>query len=201
MMHPPHAHARIALRLVVAGACVWLSGCAADRGPYSALAESARDSGKAQELTQRAAAIIETHPGRAEKLLREALTSDLYHGPAHNNLGVIYLGQRKWYEAASEFEWARKLMPGHPDPRVNLAVVLERAGRTDDALSAYASALEVYPGHLAATQGLARLQARSGRTDHRTPKLLEEIAMRGEDEQWRSWARRQQLKSPRVSEP
>ncbi len=40
----------------------------------------------------------------------------------------MFLGQRKLYEAANEFEWAKKLLPGHPDPRVNLARTLEEAG-------------------------------------------------------------------------
>ena len=40
------------------------------------------------------------------------------------------------YDAAAEFEWARKLMPGHPDPRLNLAITLERAGREEGATAA-----------------------------------------------------------------
>ena len=50
-------------------------------------------------------------------------------------IGVIYLDRGEHYEAASELEWARKLLPGHPDPRVNLALLYERAGRTPDALA------------------------------------------------------------------
>ena len=33
----------------------------------------------------------------------------------HGNLGVLYLNRGELYEAASEFEWARRLLPGHPD--------------------------------------------------------------------------------------
>lgn len=40
------------------------------------------------------------------------------------------------HKAASEFEWARKLMPGYPDPRLNLAMTLEEAGRIDEASEA-----------------------------------------------------------------
>ena len=39
---------------------------------------------------------------QAEEMLREALTVDLYHGPAHNNLGVLFLRQSKLYEAAAK---------------------------------------------------------------------------------------------------
>ncbi len=168
-------------------------GCAASRtvGPYNAPTEVMRNPLEAQRLTRQAVELMESDSARAEKMLREALTLDLYHGPAHNDLGVIHLKRGELYEAANEFEWARKLMPGHPDPRLNLALTLERAGRIDEALAACESALEVYPGHIATTQALARLQLRHRRTDDRTYGLLEEIAMRGETQQWREWARRQ----------
>lgn len=135
-----------------------LCGCtSAPHGVYTLQKEINRDPLRAQSLTRAAARTIDTDPLRAERLLREALAADLYHGPAHNNLGVIFLEQGKLYEAAHEFEWAGKLMPGHPDPRVNLALVLERAGRIDEAMDAYATALEAYPNHLPTIQALARL--------------------------------------------
>lgn len=74
-----------------------------------------------------------------------ARSQDLYHGPAHNNLGVIYLKKGLLFEAAGEFQWARQLLPGHPDPRLNLALTLETAGKTDDAIATYKTALEVFP--------------------------------------------------------
>lgn len=168
--------------------------CTSARGPYSPVSEGRRDTDKAQRLTREAAGQMDKNPDKAEKLLREALSADLYHGPAHNNLGVIYYGRGMLYESAGEFEWARKLMPGHPDPRINLALVFERAGRVDDALGAYASALEVYPRHLQATEGLVRLQVRSGRTDDRTLAMLDDIALRGEDERWRRWAQERAIR-------
>lgn len=160
-------------------------------GPYAPLTEEDRNSERAGRLTREAAALIHSNPGKAEELLRAALTADLYHGPAHNNLGVLYLKQGKLYEAAGEFEWARKLMPGHPDPRMNLALTLERAGRTGDALDAYRTALEVHPDHLPTIQAMTRLQLRSGRKDARTASMLDEIALRAETEEWRNWARLQ----------
>lgn len=171
-------------------------GCGTTRpsSPYSPVSESARDPATLQRLSLEAAEIAVSDPARAEKMLREALTLDLYNGPAHNNLGAIYITQGRLYDAAGEFEWARKMMPGHPDPRLNLALTLEKAGRTEEALSTYATALEVYPEHIPTMQALARLQLRSGRADDRTPKFLDEIAMRGETEQWREWARLQRSK-------
>jgi Flp pilus assembly protein TadD len=115
------------------------------------------------ELTREAADDIDAGDlESAEARLRDALTADLYHGPAHNNLGVVFLEQGKLYEAAQEFEWAKKLLPSAPDPRVNLALVLESAGQEENALMAWESALDVAPGCLQAEAGLERLMAIRG---------------------------------------
>jgi tetratricopeptide (TPR) repeat protein len=185
----------IALLGCVAGVCLPQGGCATHgTGPYTAAAEGDRDTERAQKLNAEAAAIIDKDPVKAEKLLRQALSADLYHGAAHNNLGVLYLKQGKLYEAAGEFEWARKLLPGLPDPRMNLALTLERGGRTEDALATYATALEVYPDHLPTMEAMALLQVRAGKTDDRTQHMLGEIALRGEDDRWREWARMQNIR-------
>ncbi len=100
---------------------------------------------------------------------------------------MLLLSRGELYAAAEEFEWAKRLMPGHPDPRVNLAMTLERAGRTDDALANYDSALAAFDNYLPALMGKARLQIRSGRADADTIDALSQIALRG-DEDWRMWA-------------
>jgi Flp pilus assembly protein TadD len=187
--------------VIALGVAAVVSGCASPSrqartsSPYTTASEVSRDTVTAQRLHQEAARLMDSDPARAEGLLRQALAADLFFGPAHNNLGVLYLSRGQLYEAASEFEWACKLMPGQPDPRVNLALVLESAGRTEGALDAYATALEVSPGYLPAIQGLASLQLRTGTADHRTSGLLDEIAMRG-DSTWRQWALGQTASNP-----
>lgn len=173
--------------LFAQGALLSMFGCASRSGPYQPADPQRRDTAKAESLTRQAADLIETDPAEAERLLRAALTADLFHGPAHNNLGVIYLNAGKLYEAAGEFEWARKLMPGHPDPRLNLGLALERGGRIDEALDAYRAALSLAPEHLPTAQALARCQLRHTRTDAQTPALLTIIELRG-DPAWRTWA-------------
>ena len=167
------------------------AACSSPRssGPYTTAAEGARHTARAEQLSRQAADLMEVDLEGAERLLREALSADLFFGPAHNNLGVVFLKQGKRYEAAAEFEWARKLMPGHPDPRVNLAMTLEEAGKAEEALASYSAALEVYAGYLPAVQGIARLTVRSGRHDERLAEWLEQIAERNEDPAWRDWAR------------
>ena len=173
-----------------------VGGCTSTKvsGPYSPQTDSMRDPATSQKLWQEAVACTDDNPAKAEKLLREALTLDLYNGPAHNNLGVLYLRQGKLYESAGEFEWARQLLPGHPDPRMNLALTLEKAGKVDEALSTYATALEVYPDHVPTMQAMTRLQLRSGKIDPTTRHMLGEIAMRGESERWPDWPTTQSIK-------
>lgn len=177
--------------LLLAAACSLLAGCTtpAHRGPYQSPPAADRNPSRADELNQRAVAIIDSNPVEAERLLREALSADLFHGPAHNNLGTILLNRGLLYEASEEFQWSAKLLPGHPDPRLNLALTLEIAGRTDDAISTYRTALEVYPEHIPTLQALTRLQVRSGKADADTVGQLAAISLQGETEHWRGWAR------------
>lgn len=174
--------------LVVLGLLAACAAPSAGDGPYEVQEEQERDSRRADELNREAADLLDEDPEQAEALLRDALAADLFHGPAHNNLGVLFLEQGKLYEAAHEFEWARKLLPGHPDPRVNLALVMEEAGRTDEALAAYDAALEVYPGYLPAIMGAASLTVREGREDERIRGWLVEVAARAGNSPWRQWA-------------
>lgn len=152
------------------------------------VSDSERNQQLAAELTRQSSGFIDSDSDEAMRLLRLAIEADLFYGPAHNNLGVILLNRGQLYEAAEEFDWARRLMPGHPDPRVNLGIALERGGKVEDARDAYASAIEVYPGHLPAIQAMARLQLRTGFRTEETEELLHEIVLRGSEE-WRDWAK------------
>jgi len=168
-------------------------GTVRSNSPYSTPNEASRNTVKAQELTQEGVRVMDDDAVKAEGFFREALSHDIMFGPAHCNLGVIHLEAGRLFEAASEFEWARKLMPGHPDPRMNLALTLEKAGRIDEALCTYDTALEIYPNHMPTMQALSRLQLRNGKPDQRTRDMLQQIALGGQDESWRTWAQRQLL--------
>jgi len=165
-----------------------LAGCGSARGPYSDDGSQHRDIAKAERIYQEALAVIDDDATAAEKLLRDAMGFDLYHGPAHNNLGVLLLKQGRLYDAAEEFEWARKLLPGFPEPRVNLAITLERGGKHADAIDAARTALEVRPGHLVALQTLTYIQVNQAMTDEQTVANLDSIVARTVDPLWRSWA-------------
>jgi len=149
------------------------------------------DPKRAHGLTLEALGVIESDSMKAEALLQSALKADPFDGPAHNNLGVLCLRQSRLYEAATEFELARKLMPGNPDPRLNLGLTLEKAGLYDRAFNAYDAALEASPAHIRTLEAIARLTLRTGRTSDRLTGMLEDIALRGETSNWRSWAKEQ----------
>ncbi|MEZ6018419.1 MAG: tetratricopeptide repeat protein [Planctomycetota bacterium] len=165
-------------------------------GPYGSGETVVRDEARAAALVEKATAAMPEDPARAEGLLREALSADLFQARAHNNLGVLLLGKGDLYGAAHEFEWARKLLPGHPEPRVNLALTLERAGQVSDAEASYRAALEVYPGYMPALQGAARLAVAEGRRGEELPSWLDAIAIGGENDAWRRWARARAAELP-----
>lgn len=170
---------------------VMFCGCGTvARGPYQSTAEAERDVVRAEALYRDAVVELDTDKPKAEALLRQVLGFDLYHGAAHNNLGVLLLEQGKLYDAAEEFEWARKLMPGNPEPRTNLAIVLTQAGKHQEAIAAAKAALEVQPGDLHATQALAYIQIREDLSDPQTKQLLETIVLRTSDAHWGEWARK-----------
>lgn len=174
--------------VVASGGCSF--GTSSGTSAYRPASESARSPIESQRLTAEAVEVMASDPARAEELLRQALAADLFHGPAHNNLGVLMLNGQppRLYEAAHEFEWAGKLMPGHPDPRHNLAMTLEAAARYDDAILQYKAALESRSGHLPSLQALTSLQMRMDKADDGTAEALKTIAMQGTTPQWREWA-------------
>ena len=183
---------RIAMHLSIACVAAFMGGCASPgRGPYQEIGDAARNTVLAESLTRRAVELMLQDERRAEELLREALTADVFFGPAHNNLGVLLLRGGDLAGAANEFSFAAKLLPDNPDPRVNLAMTFERAGRIDDAIGAYASVLETSPDHVPTMQALALCQVRHARRDAGTDRMLREVALRGENAQWREWARRE----------
>lgn len=176
--------------LTLLGWLVLFASCAPTgrRGPYQSIRDVDRNTVLAESLTRRATEVMEHDPAQAESLLRDALTADVFYGPAHNNLGILLLRAGDLAGAANEFQHASKLLPDSPDPRINLAIAFERAGRVDDAMDMYATVLEVRPDHVPAMQAMALCQVKHARRDGRTAVLVREIALRGETPAWREWA-------------
>lgn len=159
--------------------------------PYETVAvDPRRDTDKARQLN--AEAVEEITDGDlddAEAKLKKALTADLFFGPAHNNLGTVYLRQQKYYLAAWEFQYAVKLMPTQAEPRNNLGLVFEAVGRPDEAEKHYDEALQLAPDAVEITANLARLRVRQGRRDERTRHLLQDVVLKDTRPTWVNWAR------------
>ena len=174
--------------LILVCLALFLSGCGGARNAYVDDGKVYRNIAAGEAYYQDAKEHLHEDVEKAEKLLRKALAEDLYHGPAHNNLGVILMQRGELYQAANEFAWARKLMPGHPDPRVNLAIALDRGGQYGEAIQTCQTALEVRPEYLPAIQALTLIQIRENQSDDTLIKNLELIRARSSDEKWRNWA-------------
>lgn len=129
----------------------------------------------------------------AEKNFKAALAADMFFGPAHNNLGMVYYRQKKYYLAAWEFQYAIKLMPNKAEPKCNLGAVYDAVGKLDDAAKCYDEALTIEPDAVEVAANLARIYVRSNRKDERTRQLLHEIVMKDTRPDWAQWAREKLL--------
>ncbi|HOF17631.1 MAG TPA: tetratricopeptide repeat protein [Phycisphaerae bacterium] len=174
-----------------------LAGCQWGKSPETAgyqtvAADPHRDTAAAQKLNAEAVKLIQDHHiDDAEKRLKAALAADLFFGPAHNNLGLVYFHQKKHYLAAWEFQYAAKLMPGKAEPRNNLGLVFEAVGKLDEAMESYEKALALEPESVDVAANLARAYVRKGRKDDKTRKLLGDVVMKDNRPDWIAWAREQ----------
>jgi Tfp pilus assembly protein PilF len=150
------------------------------------------DTDSARQLNARAVTLMKTGDwDGAEKLLKDALTSDIMSGPAHNNLGKVYYHQNKLYLAAWEFQYAMKIMPQQPEPYNNLGLVFESAGKYDDALSWYNRAMEAEPENTQFVGNVARARLRRGDSVEDVSDLLSKVSMRDTRPDWVEWARKE----------
>jgi Flp pilus assembly protein TadD len=193
----------LALLASVAGGCG--HDADPDPTPYETIRTAPnRDTDTARALHEEATALIrEGRLEQAEGKLRSALTADTFFGPAHNDLGIVYLRTKQHYLAAWEFQYAAKLMPDHKEPLHNLGMVYEAVGRFGEAAEWYNKALELAPESGEVAGSLARAQIRSNEVTPQTLELLQKVVMRHPDPTWVDWAREQStLLAPKVgSEP
>jgi Flp pilus assembly protein TadD len=188
--------------LLAAGSPAWLgfAGCTGPvrpTGPYTTYRETpTRNVLAAQEANGRGLKHIHDHDdAAAERAFREALGYDISNAAAHNNLGLLLLGQKRWYEASWEFAYAAKLQPQSSAPRGNLGLVFEAVGKYGQAVDEYEAALKVdadnvqVMGHLARTLVKGHDEAKS----QRLKELLDQLVLRASPD-WSDWARGQLAK-------
>lgn len=184
---------RVALRHGVRLIASWLIaamviGCATTPGPTAGLSTVPPDQIDLDALIDEAIEHASSDPARAARLLGEVLSISPFHGPSHNNLGVVHLTEGDLHLAARSFNEARRLMPGHPDPRYNLGVVYSRAGRHNEALRMYDAALDLQPHHPPSLAGRASIRLQLDPGDAETIDALRRVAARPIDPVWQDWA-------------
>ena len=183
-----------------------LIGCASNEQVsltkrYETLPQGLQRNAKlAQQLNGRAiAAIDEDGFDTAEELLKEALSADVTFGPAHNNLGSVYLEQERYYLAAWEFEYAIRLMPSNPAPKNNLGLVFEAVGKTHAAIDQYAQAAEIAPDDPIYLGNEARARLRAGEHGPEVRMLLQDVVLKDERQAWQQWARKRLVMMPKIT--
>jgi Flp pilus assembly protein TadD len=177
---------RVAIFLFVA----LIAGCHKSADPTLADSAPGPNPALARQENDRAYQLIRQGKfEEAEPHLRRAIQADLTFGPAHNNLGLVYFHQKRFYDAAWEFDYAIKLMPYQPDARNNLGLVFEETGKFADAIDAYDRALKMAPDNPEYLGNLARTRIKRGDRDEDTRKLLEELTYKDSRPDWRGWAR------------
>ena len=182
----------VLLALAALVGCVGRTPAAAEpTGDYATVsADPRRDTEAARQHDARGLQLLcSGELDRAELAFKAALDADVMFGPAHNNLGAVYLRQSRLYLAAWEFQYAVKLMPSHPEPRNNLGLVFEAAGRLDDAIDWFDQAVDLGPDDPELIGNLARARIRRGDSDAETRDLLTQLVMKDTRPEWVTWAR------------
>ena len=188
---------RLAFKIApVIAACV-AGGCAnqptnSTGGPYRTIrVEPQRDTEAAKRLNQ--VGLDHMAKGDLDKAVESfgrALEADVEFGPAHNNLGKAYFKKREWYQAAWEFEYARKLLPRHAEPANNLGLVMEEVGEFDKAVNSYREAVALDP-LIDYRANLVRAMIRRGDRTEEVRDLLQQVAAEDTRPTWQAWARQQ----------
>ncbi|MFN3193449.1 MAG: tetratricopeptide repeat protein [Aureliella sp.] len=124
---------------------------------------------------------------KALSLLTSIAERNPSHGPALNNLGLIYYEKRQLPLAAAHFSRATELMPSNPTPMNNLGMAFEAGGKVEDALSCYEQAYVLAPGSPQYLGNLVRLKIRLGLVDDLVIAQLEELAFIEDRPDWIDW--------------
>jgi Tfp pilus assembly protein PilF len=191
---------KLAMSLVVLGGL--LAGCSSKKPPEAPNYQTVgRDPRRDTETarTENAKALAQMDKGdwsKAEDSLKKALAADVMFGPAHNNLGKIYYRQNKLYLAAWEFEYAAKLMPHQAEPKNNMGLVFEAAGKWNEAVENYAQALTIEPENPELIGNAARARIRRGDRGPEVRQLLQKLVMVDTRPQWVTWAKQRLVMIP-----
>jgi protein O-GlcNAc transferase len=122
----------------------------------------------AQEANERGLQLAQQEQlDRAEQAFREAVRANAGFAAAHNNLGLVLLERRRFYEAAVEFQQASRLDRRAVEPVMNLGRLYESVGWHDAAIGQYEKARGLQPESVEVQERLAQAFEREGRSSRR----------------------------------
>jgi hypothetical protein len=106
--------------------------------------------------------LAEDAVGYGMLLMSDPQNERLKNGKAalHYNLGTLFLGTRRWSDAAAQFTSALELRPEHGNTYNNLGVALLAQGQVQAAIDRFQRAVALDPSNDAARQNLADAVAR-----------------------------------------
>ena len=125
-------------------------------------------------------------PREKKKCFLAAVSSDNQNAAAHNNLGIVYLGEKDYYRAARELEIAAQLEPFAAEPLFNLGLLFETVGKPDRAVDYYRRCLRLSEDGLQTKECLARAHIANGQ-DAEAEKLLREALELEVRPDWLLW--------------
>jgi len=132
-------------------------------------------------------------PADAIRLYRRAVSAWGDFPAAWNNLGVLYLEEARYMDAAEAFRTASERAPTDPRPVYNLGLTWERTRHMREAEELYRRALDRDPRYLPALRGVTHAQERLGEMDDRTLDRLRVALMLERDPKWRAYFERRKL--------
>lgn len=163
------------------------AGCASDRPS----AEQLRLEPEGVRIARAREVALEAQraddPDDAIALYTEALSIYPSFPAVWNNLGVLYLDEHRYLEAAEAFAAASDHSPVDARPLYNLGLCWERAGYLPDALRHYTAALERDPRYLPALRGAIRAERRMDLASEATLDRIRMALLLEPDPSWRQF--------------
>jgi tetratricopeptide (TPR) repeat protein len=142
------------------------------RAAASAPPPTGEDDLPAQELYERACALEDSAPAKAQQLYRRAVEKDFKLADAHINLGRLMHEAGEVHAALMHYRAALDARPGDPTASFNVGVALEDLGSLAEAIEAYQKSITCDPGNADAHYNVARLLEQTGRPEMAIRHLL-----------------------------
>jgi tetratricopeptide (TPR) repeat protein len=93
-------------------------------------------------------------PEEARKIFEKAIETDSTSPNGYNQLGLMYLEEKKWDEAAENFRRAIDASPQWSNYHYNLGRALRGAGKFEEAIAAFKKAIDIYKIHVSSREEL-----------------------------------------------